>query len=286
MVSESASKLSDRQKAALISLLGDDDPAIYKTVRGKLVSYGAVATEWLGPYLLSEEPLVRRRAQEIVNHFARQNSDNQFLAFCLKQGEEFDIEEAVLLLAQTHYPNINPAAYAALLDNYAHELRERVDLGSAPENILATINGYLFDELGFAGNEQNYYEPENSYLNCVLDRRTGNPISLCLLYLLVARRLRLPMTGIGLPGHFICRFQSTKDEVYVDAFNRGKLLTKADCIKYLLHTKHSLQEGHLGPVSARRTLLRICANLHQIYTQLELEEEIARLQRYIVALAK
>lgn len=278
--------LTESQRAALISLLGDPDPAIYHTVREKLISDGPRVVEALRPCLLHDDPILRRRARELVNHFGRQNADTQFLAFCLRQGEEFDIEEGVLLLARTQFPEINFAAYIALLDSFAGDLREQIDFNSEPEQILATVNDYLFQQLGFHGNEENYYEPENSYINCVLDRRTGNPISLSLVYLFLARRLKLPMTGIGLPGHFICRYQDSQSELYIDAFNRGKLLSKADCIKYLLHTNHSLQEGHLAPVSARRILLRICANLHQIYTQLEAREEISRLQRYLVALAK
>jgi regulator of sirC expression with transglutaminase-like and TPR domain len=278
--------LTESQRAALISLLGDPDPAIYHTVRKKLVSFGPAIVDSLQPYLLHNDPILRRRARALVDHFGRQTADTQFLAFCLKQGEDFDIEEGVLLLARTQFPGINPSAYTALLDSFAGDLREQIDFNNEAEQILATINDYLFQQLGFRGNEENYYEPENSYINCVLDRRTGNPISLSLVYLFVARRLKLPMTGIGLPGHFICRYQDSQSELYIDAFNRGKLLSKADCIKYLLHTNHSLQEGHLAPVSARRILLRICANLHQIYTQLEAREEISRLQRYLVALAK
>src|SRR5438876_1144393 len=82
------------------------------------------------------------------------------------------------------------------------------------EAVLGVINQHLFTELGFHGNEQNYYEPDNSYLNRVLDRRTGNPISLCLIYLLIARRLRLPIAGIGMPGHFLVRYQSSTAEIY------------------------------------------------------------------------
>ncbi len=278
--------LSEKERTALISLLADDDLAIYQTVRGKLLSYGLAADQWLRPYLLSSDPVLRRRAGEIVDHFGRQSADTCFLAFCLNQGEDFDAEEATLLLAQTQFPGINRSAYVALLDSFAADLRTQMDWNATAEQKLALINDYLFGQLGFSGNEEDYYDPENSYLNCVLDRRTGNPISLSLIYLFVARRLKLPMVGIGLPGHFLCRFQNSKSELYVDPFNRGKLLSKADCIKYLLHTNHSLQEGHLAPVTARRILLRICANLHQIYTQLEAREEISRLQRYLVALAK
>ena len=120
----------------------------------------------------------------------------------------------------------------------------------------------------------------------MLDRRTGNPISLCLVYLLVARRLRLPVAGIGLPGHFICRYQTSAAEMYIAAFNGGRLLTKADCIQYLLQGNYSVRDEYLAPVTARRLLLRICGNLHQIYLHLDMMEEATRLQHYLIALAR
>ena len=279
-------RLSEREREALISLLDDDDEAVYRTVRGTLLECGSDAVAWLRPHTLSSDPVLRRRAIEIIHRLERQSADNRFLAFCLSHGEELDLEEGAFLLAQTQYPEINIMAYQALLDSYAGDLRERLDLTHGTDHTLATINQLLFAELGFQGNEKNYYDPDNSYLNRVLDRRTGNPISLCLIYILLARRLRLPIAGIGMPGHFLARYQSSKDEVFIDAFNRGKLLTKADCVQYLLQTSHGFQESHLAPVSARRMLLRMCSNLHQIYVQLELAEDAARFQRYIVALAK
>src|SRR5262249_6595491 len=138
------------------------------------------------------------------------------------------------LFAQTRYPDISIEGYRAVLDTYANELRERLDLGGDARQVLGRINDYLFHELRFSGNDANYYDPDNSYLNRVLDRRTGNPINLSPVYILLSRRLRLPVAGIGLPGHFICRYQSTATEVYVDVFNHGKLLTKADCVNYLV----------------------------------------------------
>jgi regulator of sirC expression with transglutaminase-like and TPR domain len=277
----------DGEKKALLKLLADEDPSIYQTIRAKILSYGFSATRWLQSSTLSSDPILRRRAMEIIQHLSRQAADNRFLGFCLTQGEELDIEEGALLLAQTQYPEINTLAYQALFDSYAADLREQVDLAAPAEQVIAVINHYLFEELGYHGNEENYYDPENSYLNRVVDRRTGNPISLCTLYLLVSRRLKLPMVGIGMPGHFLCRFQTASEEaLFIDAFNRGKLLTKADCVKYLVHTRDGFKDSYLAPVTGRRTLLRMCSNLHQIYTQLSLTDEIARYQRYIVALAK
>jgi regulator of sirC expression with transglutaminase-like and TPR domain len=281
-----AKALSPSEQFALVSLLGDEDPAVYQTVQEKILSFGPPAVEWLKPHTTSDDPALRRRVRQIVLHFERQAADDRFLGFCLRHGEGFDLEQGAWLFARTYYPLINVEAYQAVLDDYAAELQNRLGSTSAPDDVLTIVNHYLFNELAFAGNEENYYDPENSYLNRVLDRRTGNPINLCLVYLLLARRLRLPLTGIGLPGHFICRYQSSAAELYLDPFNRGRFLTKADCVQYLVNANFSLRDEYLVPVSPRRLLLRICGNLHQIYQRLEQAVEAMRIQRYLVALAR
>ena len=285
-IAEKEPALSESQRQALLTLLSDEDLAVYQMVRQKIVSCGDAALGWLQPHLLSREPLLRRRVQEIVDHLARQTADTRFLAFCVSQGEDLDAEQGVWLLAQTRYPDAHAVAYQAVLDSYADDLRGRIDSGTPARQILETLNRYLFEELGFRGNELDYYHPDNSYLNRVMDFRTGNPVSLCLLYLFLGRRLHLPLAGIGLPGHFLCRFQSSTSEIYVDAFNRGRLLTRADCIRYLVQTSQGLQDGFLTPMRPRRILLRVCSNLHQIYLQMKEPREAERLKRYVVALAK
>jgi regulator of sirC expression with transglutaminase-like and TPR domain len=277
---------SPKQMAALVTLLADDDPAVHRLIRGKLLAYGDAVLPALRPYLVSNDPVVRRRAREIVGHVGRQSADTRFLGFCLRHGEDLDLEKGIWALAQTRYPDLHAEGYQAIIDSHAATLRERVDPSAPPRRLLESVNHYLFEELGFRGNEEDYYDPANSYLNQVCDRRKGNPVSLCMLYLFVARRLQLPVTGIGMPGHFLCRYQSATEELYIDAFNRGKLLTKPDCIKYLMHSSAGLQEGFLAPVTPRRILLRVCSNLHQIYAQLNQSAETAQFQRYIVALAK
>jgi regulator of sirC expression with transglutaminase-like and TPR domain len=283
---KSAWKLEEKHKKALISLLADDDARIYQTVRETILSYGPASSVWMREHTLSNDPVLRRRANEIVQHFARQDADTQFLAFCLNQGEDSDLEQGLLLLARTQYPDINLEAYAALLDDFATQLREHLDLNAPAEHILRIINDYLFRELNFVGDETNFYDPQNLYLNVLIDRRVGGPLILSLLYLLLARRLRLPVAGVGLPGNFLCRYQSSRAEIYVDAFHGGRLLNKADCVKQVLQQRQRFEESSLAPVSARRILLRLCAQLHQIYTQQKSPVQIERLQRYLVALAK
>ncbi len=277
---------SESEQEALLKLLADEDSGVYRQVREKILSFGQSAVSWLSPYALSKDPVLRRRSQEIVESLKRQDADNNFLAFCLNQGSKLNLESGLWLLAQTKYPSVSVEGYRAILDSFVYELMDRVDFGADVRAILKAVNRFLFEEQQFAGNEEDYFDPENSYLNRVIDRRTGNPISLCAIYLLLADRLAMPITGIGMPGHFVCRYQSNREEIYIDAFNRGRLLSKRDCIRYLNQAGHGYQESFLGPVSSQRILLRICANLHRIYGSREEWEEMARIQRYIVALSK
>ena len=274
-----------RERQALLSLLDDEDPLVFRAVRKRIVSLGPEVCNWLRPHTLSSDPQVRRHSQEIVQHFEQREADREFLLFCLHRGEALDLETGALLLARTTYPDINPAAYSALLDSFATDIAQNLKQDQKPRELLGVINRHMFRKLGFRGDEDTYFDPKNSYLNQVLDRRKGNPISLCLIYLLVAHRLRLPVAGIGLPGHFVCRYQSSVDSVYIDAFDRGRLLTRADCVQFLLHSAFGLNEQFLAPVTSRRMLMRMCGNLHQSYLHLEAREEATRIQGYLAALS-
>lgn len=281
-----AHNLPEPQRDALIKLLGDEDPTVYHAVKEKIISLGSDTQVWLKPCQLSGDPLLRRHAQEIVRHFDRELADTRFMAYCLQDEALLDLEKGALTMAQTEYPEINIAAYSAILDDLAGELREWLAAGDPKERLLVRVNQFLFEEKGFTGNMENYYDPENSFLNRVLDRRTGNPVSLCLIYVLLMRRLGFPVAGVGLPGHSVCRFLSATEEVYVDAFNLGKLLTRNDCIEHLTRCKHEMRDEYLQPMSARRMLARMCGNLEQIYLELKRNEDATRVQRYLFALTR
>ena len=275
-----------RQREALISLLADEDPGVYSAVRAKLLAFGPEASQWLRPHTLSSDPMLRRRAIEIVRHQARRAADLRFHDFCRSHGEDLDLEKAVGLLAQTRYPEAHLDAYQALFDAWAEELRGRFDSASEPERSLGALNRFLFGDLGFAGSEQHTFDPDSGYLNCIIDRRLGNPVGLGAVYLFLARRLRMPVVGIGLPGNFVCRHQDSRGELYVDPFRQGRFLSKADCLGMLLQASFGYGEKLLVPLSPRRILLRLCQHLVNSYGHLEQTDEARRVQRYVAALSK
>ena len=278
--------LPAQQQQALIKLLSDEDQTVYEAVREKILSLGSDTQIWLKPCQISSDPTLRRHAQEIVRHFDRETADTRFMALCLQDEDKIDLEKGALLLARTQFPEINVTAYSALLDDLAGELREWLAMSDPAQRLLERVNEFIFGKLGFTGNMENYYDPENSFLNRVLDRRTGNPVSLCVTFVLIARRLGLPVSVVGLPGHSVCRYVSTSEEVYIDVFNLGKLLTRNDCIEHLNRCKHEVRDEYLQPMTARRILARMCGNLEQIYTEGNQPDDAARVQRYLFALTR
>jgi regulator of sirC expression with transglutaminase-like and TPR domain len=274
------------ERQALVKLLTDEDPAVYRAIRGEIVARGEWAAEWMRSFALCGDPLLRRRSQEIVCHFDRQKADSEFLEFCLKNGEDLDLEQGVWLLARTRHPGVNIEGYRALLDSYAGSLLDIIDFGAEPEGMLADINEFLFSREGFQGRSADQIGPADCYLNQVVDDRLGDDLSLGLIYLFVCQRLGLPVAGIGMPGHFLCRFQTLREEIYIDAYHKGRLLTKNACIRFLRETGRRYDERFLAPSSSRQALLRLCSKLHQGHVNRNQIKERDRVQRYLIALSK
>jgi regulator of sirC expression with transglutaminase-like and TPR domain len=182
--------------------------------------------------------------------------------------DAIDLAKAALYIALEEYPNCEPQEYLNALDAMADELRSRLPIQNYPLRIIQTINRYLYDDLEFSGNEAEYYDPRNSFLNEVIDRRSGIPITLSLVYLEVAKRIEFPMVGIGMPGHFLIKPNFEDAGIFVDAFNGGEILFPEDCqarLSQIYGQPMQLQPAFLAPVSAKQLLGRMLGNLKAIY---------------------
>jgi regulator of sirC expression with transglutaminase-like and TPR domain len=138
-----------------------------------------------------------------------------------------DLAEVALLLARDEYPQLDVDAYLSELTGMAHEARDY--LGQTLEGQVAGLCRYLFHEMGFRGNQEHYYDPLNSYLNVVLDRRTGIPITLSLITMVIGEKLGVHIDGIGLPGHFVVMARQGGQRILFDPYHGGRLLDPADC---------------------------------------------------------
>jgi regulator of sirC expression with transglutaminase-like and TPR domain len=181
---------------------------------------------------------------------------------------EIPLAEAVLLLASDEYPDLDVPYYLARLDAMAEELRERLEPATTAQAKVAALNAYLFDELGFRGNRHEYYDPRNSYLNDVLDRRTGLPITLSVVYLAIGARLMLPLFGVGLPGHFIVKWEDARTRILIDPFNRGEILDEAAVearVRDTFHAEARFEPEWLASVGNKYILIRMLNNLKAIF---------------------
>jgi regulator of sirC expression with transglutaminase-like and TPR domain len=184
------------------------------------------------------------------------------------QRDEIDVCRAAFCIAQQEYPDLDPEPYVAQLDTWASAIADRLPEERYPLRIVKAISAYFSDELGFQGNTGEYYDPRNSYLNDVLDRRIGIPISLSLIYLELAKRLDFPMVGIGMPGHFLVRPDFEAAEIFVDVFNGGEILFPEDCqarLSEIYGQPIELRPEFLVPIQPRRILVRLLMNLKGIY---------------------
>jgi regulator of sirC expression with transglutaminase-like and TPR domain len=197
-----------------------------------------------------------------------------------------DLAKAALYIALEEYPNLEPDEYLNALEAMADELRDRLPAENYPLRIIQTINRYLYEDLAFTGNDADYYDPRNSFLNQVIDRRTGIPISLSLVYLEVAKRIDFRMVGIGMPGHFLIKPDFEDAGIFVDAFNRGEILFPEDCqarLARIYGQPVEFQVAFLAPVSPRQLLGRMLGNLKAIYiSQRDLIRVLGTVERILL----
>ncbi len=183
--------------------------------------------------------------------------------------ENIDLVRAALTIARTEYPDLDLESYVARIDELARMAEAQIsDIGD-PARTIAALNHALFEEAGLRGNRDDYSDPRNSFLNDVLDRGLGIPITLALIYMEVGRRIGIPLFGVGMPGHFLLKhYDIDGREILVDCFNGGDILSPQDCQRRLdeiYSGQMTLRPEFLFAVSRRQILTRVLNNLKAIH---------------------
>jgi regulator of sirC expression with transglutaminase-like and TPR domain len=186
--------------------------------------------------------------------------------------DEISLAEAALLIAGHGYPDLNVAAYLSRIDELAHMLRLRIDEEDGIPDRISVLNNFLFGELGFAANSDDYYDPRNSFLNEVLERRTGIPITLSVIYMELGRKIGLPLQGVSFPGHFLVKCAVPEGAVVLDPYSGGISLGLADLQKRLREVQggevsRAIVAELLVSASNKEIIVRLLRNLKAIYLQ-------------------
>lgn len=189
----------------------------------------------------------------------------QFREFAERDFGNDELARGALLIALEDYRQLDIDAYLARLDELAQRVERRCVKGEPPIFRLGHLHAELFDREQFRGDTNNYYDPRNAYLNEVIDRKIGIPISLSIVFLHVANRIGLNASGVGLPGHYIAKVRFELNEVYVDPFDGGSTLNLAEIAELLGPVRLSAE--HLRAWSARQTLVRVLVNLENMWNR-------------------
>ncbi|HVO33573.1 MAG TPA: transglutaminase-like domain-containing protein [Elusimicrobiota bacterium] len=216
----------------------------------------------------ADDPELAREARLFLEETRLEMLVDAFRALAA-EGEDLNLERGAFLLATLAYPQLRPSQVSGALNRMAADIQARQPVAELPSDAeqAAVLRRYLFEQQGFVGNERQYYDPDNSFINRVLERRTGIPITLSCVYLFVAWRLGLPAHGVGLPGHFIVAHGRSPAVVYLDPFHGGRLLTRNDCVAIVRRRGVSFQDAFLERTSPRQILLRMILNLMNLYTE-------------------
>jgi len=195
-----------------------------------------------------------------------------FLEIAKLDEDAFPLDRASLIMALEEFPDLDIQAYLRRLDILAARADVLIGLDRAAVNVIESINEILFVQEGLRGNSDDYYDPRNSYINEVLDRRLGTPISLSVIYMEAAKRIGFLIEGIGFPGHFLVKHPAKDRDIIIDPFNLGRILTPNDCQELLDKTCNGAATMHaalLQPMEKRAILTRMLYNLKGVYTQKE-----------------
>ena len=234
--------MEERELKALVSLLDDDDQQVVSHVEGKILSIGKEVIPFLEHEWESNlNPKVQNRIEELIHtlqyDLLRERLQNWY------NGKEQDLLTGMWILATYQYPELELEKLKQDLEQIYYEtwLEFRPDL--YPFDQVKVINSVLFNKLRFGANTKNFHSPGNSMINVVLESRKGNPITLCVIYMLVAQKLKLPVHGVNLPNLFILTYKDENHQFYINAFNRGLIFSKQDIENYI-------HELHLVPQSS------------------------------------
>lgn len=252
-------KLTPAEKIALAALLDDPAPAVRQSLLAHFTRLGDEAGVFLHELVRGGDTRLVPHARWFLRELKFADPVAEFRGFI--QSLNYELETGIILLSRTINPDLDVAAVSAQLDAFAARARKLLPKAPSLRAQCRVLNRVLFEEFGLRGNAEHYTDPRNSFIDDVLTRRLGIPISLSIVYLLVAERLGLELEPVGTPGHFLIGAYEPEGPFFIDAFNAGQLLTPEDVFERIRAAQHEPQLADLAPTPVREVLCRVCRNL-------------------------
>ena len=277
--------LNNKELKALVSLLEDEDLEIVNHVEGKIKSLGT----YIIPYLEFEwessfNPVVQKRIEELVHSLQFELLKEKLYAWKAKGAE--DLLEGVWLLNTYQYPDLEYSDLSKQLEQIYYEAWLEFKAEIHPVDQIKILNSVIFNKLHFGANTKNFHSPGNSMLSVVLQTKKGNPISLCVIYMLVAQKLKMPVFGVNLPNLFVMTYKQDDVQFYVNAFNRGLVFSKKEIDEYIANLKLSPNDVFYEPCTNTDIVARMLGNLinsHEKLGHTEKVDEVKELLKIVEA---
>ena len=274
-----------KELPSLLKLLDEPDQSIYSDVENRILSYGIEAREFLkDANLYNTDEISRERIQSLLSKINLQYIKTELQKW--KNSSEKDLLSGMLLIAEYRYPELNKEEINKKIDLIRKDAWLELNQNTTALEEVKILNHVIFDIHGFKANKQNFYAPENSYINNLLDFKYGNPISLSILYSIIAQKLDIPIYGINLPEHFILAYveapfplNATKEDIlfYINAFNSGIAFPRNEIEDFLNKIEITPQTHHFIPCSNIVILQRVINNLINSYNQENQQDKVIEL---------
>jgi len=253
-------KIKKKEIKALVSLLDDDDSEVLRNVESKLLSLGSgvipvLENEWERNF----SPIIQKRIEEIIHTLQFEFLKDRLSAW--HKAKTHDLLKGMWMVATYQYPDLDFNKLKEEIEQIYYDAWVEFKPDLHPYDQVKVLNGVIFSKLKFSANTKNFHSPSNSMLNIVLESRKGNPITLCTIYLLVAKKLKLPIYGVNLPNLFILTYKTKELQFYINAFNRGLIFLKEDIDNYVSELRLSQEELFYQPCTNVDILRRVFRNL-------------------------
>lgn len=257
--------LSEERENALVALLDDESPVVQKHLTDELRRLGDVGVSLLKKVLREGHPASRDLARRLLDTIEGPDPTAEFIAFI--RSMRYELETGMLLLNRVIKPDLDTTAIQRQLDVIGSRCEDLMSKPGTPFSQCKVLNRVIFHEYGFRGNIEDYEDPLNSFLGPVLRRRKGLPISLSVLYILVAQRCGLELEPISLPHRFMVGCFHESQPFYIDAFERGRFRTLEEIHDLLAENHVPHPQNFVGPSPVGEVLCRSCRNLVHHYAQ-------------------
>ena len=272
--------MDSRELKALVSLLDDEDREVLSHVEKRIASLGDEVIPFLEQYWEENfNPIVQRRLEDLI-HMLQFELLQKRLAEYKEEGAE-DLLEGMWLIATYQYPELSLQQLRQDLEQIYYDAWLEYKSDAHPIDQVKLLNSVLFSKLRFAANTRNFHSPANSFINNILETKKGNPIGLCIVYLLVAQKLKMPVFGVNLPNLFILTYKTDQVQFYINAFNRGLIFSKSDIDNYIGHLHLMPDEEYYQPCSNLTIIKRVMRNLLNSYEKIGDHEKVEEVRQLL-----